>query len=151
MNREIKFRAWVPPITDGEISLPGFMDYDLGQQKIIATKTQTREIPTEFGFEHSQLGQYFLNQDLARYGDRLMQYTGLHDKNGKEIYEGDVICFIEDVIAETISGYPRYEPEGKITEVKLPDIFITLHSEEIPPANEIEVIGNIYENPELLR
>lgn len=81
----------------------------------------------------------------------VMQYTGLKDKNGKEIYEGDIVCHVEDVIAETIGGYHRYEPESKFTEVKIPEIFNAIRIEELPPANELEIIGNIYEHPHLLK
>ena len=90
----------------------------------------------------------------------LMQYTGLKDKNGKEIYEGDIICIMEDVVVETIGGYPRTEPEGKIRYVE----FHTGSWVYVNPQDKVdssflnffdghiyEVIGNIYENPELLK
>ena len=80
----------------------------------------------------------------------LIQSTGLLDKNGKEIWEGDIVCFVEDVAVETIGGHPRYEPEGKFVEVRIPDFFISIYNEEVPPVTELEIIGNIYENPELL-
>lgn len=63
----------------------------------------------------------------------LMQYTGLHDKNGKEIYEGDIL--------KASWGY-----QG---EVKF-DWFIYANL-ECTIADDVEVIGNIYENPELLK
>jgi uncharacterized phage protein (TIGR01671 family) len=83
----------------------------------------------------------------------LMQSTGVKDDNGKEIYEGDILDFgtwDNDDIAERgvveyntmrgayiITYYSPYGGEG----------FDLLNNEESP----IEVIGNIYENPELLR
>ena len=81
----------------------------------------------------------------------IMQYTGLKDKNGKEIYEGDVVCHVEDVVVETIGGYPRTEPEGKFVEVKIPDFYGFMWEMGLEDGSEeIEIIGNVYENGDLL-
>lgn len=78
----------------------------------------------------------------------VMQYTGLKDKNGKEIYEGDIISYKyyrgfsggeKEIIAkvEFIDGcFGFYEFVGYFNRYDL---------------NESKVIGNIYENPELLK
>ena len=68
----------------------------------------------------------------------LMQYTGLTDKNGTEIYEGDVV-----------RGY------GVTTRVRYNNIgyspfTVSVEKYERFRASNCEVIGNIYENPELL-
>jgi len=70
----------------------------------------------------------------------LMQYTGLKDKNGKEIYEGDVVKHSVEPIEinqiEFHNAQYHLEPHG----LSLCDEY------EI-----VEIIGNIHENPELLK
>lgn len=75
----------------------------------------------------------------------VMQYTGLKDKNGKEIYECDIL----DIGGQHIAGcFPPYIVEyedGGFTP------FSIAGWEYKAEAEECEVIGNTYENPELLR
>jgi uncharacterized phage protein (TIGR01671 family) len=93
----------------------------------------------------------------------LMQYTGLKDKNGKEIYEGDIVerTRNKDLIGKIIF-YPCYGWSA-IWKYKNPtneqrkDFFLTctIADNEFKEGKwiwktEVEVIGNIYENPELL-
>ena len=71
----------------------------------------------------------------------LMQYTGLHDKNGKEIYEGDIVK-----VRSYPSGYINtevYFKDGKFAFDGSNYSFKDLN-------DKVEVIGNIYENKELL-
>lgn len=73
----------------------------------------------------------------------LMQYTGLHDKNGKEIYEGDIVRKFNGIIGKVI--YEHSEFIIDVTNNKKLD-YGRLDLIE----NFVEVIGNIYENPDLL-
>jgi len=92
-----------------------------------------------------------LNQRLGQFSADiiLLQYTGLKDKNGIEIYEGDIVRHYD---------YP-YLKAGGISTVKwnVDACGFYPFTEEIadyghPSAGEwIEVIGNIYANPELLK
>jgi uncharacterized phage protein (TIGR01671 family) len=97
----------------------------------------------------------------------LMQYTGLKDKNGKEIYEGDILA-IPSIWHESIldDGSGPDEPYTQLVEMEFrdgcfgcvmeadsyfSDRFYSIKeiTEEITD-EPIEVIGNIYENPELI-
>lgn len=83
----------------------------------------------------------------------LMQFTGLLDKNGKEIYEGDIMC------PYAYNKNPKYSAKvifldggfmlsGGISSFRR--LIESLHHSR-KSGNEYEIIGNIYENPELLK
>ena len=143
MEREIKFRAWHKEEDKMYLNLQtGFNSHAIGGQ---------------------YLEECFTDSDLE-----IMQYTGLKDKNGKEIYEGDILevdiimgedehrgvhstekgvvvfksgCFNLDITSvEYYGSSARIDNEGYGEDTLINIMF----------ENESEVIGNIYENPELL-
>jgi uncharacterized phage protein (TIGR01671 family) len=76
----------------------------------------------------------------------VMQYTGLKDKNGKEIYEGDILLFLSgQLFAEPI--HVRVEFSRGAFIYKSPTFNSHMANEK---EEKFLVIGNIYENPELL-
>lgn len=79
--------------------------------------------------------------------DTIGQFTGLHDKNGREIYDGDIMK-----IYDSIAGYVRYNAKYWRYEVAAPKE--PIDNERIPsgvPSECWEIIGNIHDNPELLK
>jgi len=79
------------------------------------------------------------------------QYTGLTDKNGNKIFEGDIVEFyIEDV---RIVGKVFYSKDATAFEVwyELPESRLLLLSKTLCDFEYIKVIGNIHDNPELLK
>ena len=90
----------------------------------------------------------------------IMQYTGLKDKNGKEIYEGDIIEYKYDsgstFIGELVFGdYLKQTSDMNCRIIGFYLRGIDIDGQDwytdFPKVNHIEVIGNIYENPELLK
>lgn len=126
MRREIKFRAWV----------------------------ETRAFNGEpKGFEYLDL--YVDNEnDFANFPpENIEQYTGLKDKNGKEIYEGDIVTeTIDDGDNKIIQIYEVYWDEDMLNfGIRGTKGFnYNLHDELWETNASREVIGNIHENPELL-
>lgn len=82
----------------------------------------------------------------------LMQSTGIRDKNGKEIFEGDIVKFSDcddDVYVTPVVWDKNYACFGVSFGGKYPISFDYLE-EFYTELKDIEVVGNIYENPELL-
>lgn len=126
----------------------------------------------EEGFYLSLDGDLFQNDELDyknKSSFEIMQYTGLKDKNGKEIYEGDVVRTWEqdEHIPERdsgggIIGFDTKEGFSQIGVVDFKGAWFTYETKKhlegrkeqifapLDFTNDLEVIGNIYENPELL-
>lgn len=82
----------------------------------------------------------------------LMQSTGFKDKNGKEIFEGDILTNGIDVMSikrhDTLGFYIDFK--GKIDFIADGADLEEFEEDAKEIADIIEIIGNIYENPELL-
>lgn len=107
--------------------------------------------------EEFELNDALMNDYITAYPDEivLIQSTGLKDKNGKEIFEGDIVRTTRFLgRADEIGGFYEYEKDYvgvvKVLEgswvIDTGIVAVRLWSE----IDESEVLGNIYENKELL-
>lgn len=144
--REIKFRAW-----------------DKKNKKMLAPLLLAEILwSVDGGYFYCDAWDGYMEEELV-----LMQYTGLKDKNGKEIYEGDIVCFDGFMTADNSFGI---EPNGYIYDEGSVHIIVwndklagwDLNFEEdeewkykrdtrcLLIDKSCEIIGNIWQNPELL-
>lgn len=145
MKREIKFRAW--DSLENRWYEPTFEGYRGKIEEIMLSPRGrlTMRTMTEL-IDESMFPNRF----------ELMQYTGLHDKNGREIYEGDILkvtgedseSYVATVKWFGDEGYPAFDLAG-IPETRFYDanVLATIFQGGVETC---EVIGNIFENPELL-
>lgn len=126
--RDIKFRIW--DTENNEMLKVQELDFE----------------PTFYGgriaIRPDQYNDYFDTEDMI-----LMQYTGLKDKNGKEIYEGDIVLIDKE---NNIKGIVKY------SEVWAEFIVVNTNSiaDECEPLGDykenIKVLGNEFDNLDLL-
>ena len=129
--REVKFRVW---------------DYEERQMKSVDS------IHFPLGrCNRKCISVYNKEEDCYEwvYSYELMQYISIKDKNGKEIYEGDIVKYLDENWYE----YNTFYNMGKVC---YDDEFLSYYVtnrwsvEKEKVWNDIEVVGNIYENPEML-
>jgi uncharacterized phage protein (TIGR01671 family) len=122
--RDIKFRAWDKQ--ENEWYEPTFEAYRGKLWELLISFRGDLVAHTVAGLEHQSLWP-------ERY--ILMQYTGLKDKNGKEIYEGDIV---RDSVGQ---NYEVIFDKGEFTK-NWPNLWLDERRDE--------VVGNIWENSKLL-
>lgn len=124
--------------------------------RLIDTKSAVRIDPREFFITDSEVFIYYSDFDNSEKADMrhhvILQYTGLKDKNGTEIYEGDVL-YVEQI--DIIDPYIPHKKNVAVIYEGRDTAFV--FDEEVgfviglyTTPSELEVIGNTYENPELL-
>lgn len=133
LSREIKFRAWDKEAEKMFYSdkVPCDYDFAINKNGNLVCAVNCCYCDT-FGDEHDDWNEL----------DNIMQYTGLKDKHGKEIYEGDIVT--DGAYNYTVVFY------GGAWVARLDCESGSYHS-LYPASVNREVIGNIYENAELLK
>ena len=116
INREIKFRAWKIDWKNKNLKQ--------NQGRMI----QWKDIKDDFT-DILIKTSYFI----------LMQYTGLKDKNGVEIYEGDILEDIGEVVWVELSASFRINPSKKNKDISFTESFVNYDEKDR------EIIGNIYD------
>ena len=120
--REIKFRAW-----DGEkIAAPDYMTYETDTGEAVACWDDHDHARSECPFTSKEI----------------MQYTGLKDSKGTEIYEGDIVKDYEFGIDVEVSVVVFDKDQARF--------WLEAWGEGLDDIRDAVVIGNIYKNPELL-
>ena len=118
-----RFRVWLPDL-----------DQMLRVKALVFEKDKTRCV-CGYSFD------FYLEDENAT----IMQSTGLFDKEGQEIFEGDIVRFFDSlytVFYDIKEGSYRLKPHD--------DRWVVDYMSNFSSEESFEVVGNIYENPELM-
>ena len=130
--RELKFRAWIKNY-NCYADVLGF------EQDRLFVQFQSGE--------RAQHRLYVPIEDCV-----LEQYTGLKDKNGQKIYEGDIVTFMVERFNNVTLGFESEDWHTAVVEWNQDDACYSFMVRDVPFSvrYEAEVIGNIHKQPELL-
>ena len=128
MNRPLKFRAWDKEKKEiSDISVITWHEHNYnGEMNYVVCYPSLHTPPIE---------------DVI-----LMQFTGLLDRNGKEVFEGDIVKEELDNTYYWAIGYR----DGAFVDLEGQTTLYEMNIEDGELTN-LEVVGNIYSNPELLK
>lgn len=145
MEREILFRGKM--IDNGEW-IEGFFVQQKEKFYICSNLYQIMDGYSSKNGQHYGFGDFYEVDP-----ETVCQYTGLTDKNGKKIYEGDILkrILLPTKRIENVFRVKFVPVKSCFSAIDLNGSDVTFISDYINSNYEIEVIGNIFDNPELLK
>jgi len=132
MKRELKFRVW-------DVETKRFFKTDYNEHLSVAISVDGKTLYQNYVGGDKEIGKDVIIQ----------QFTGLKDRHEKEIYEGDIVkVYSEEFENENFTGEVIFDEGSFLTWINKNDIRGVWN---LWSGDDIEVIGNIMENPELLK
>lgn len=147
MKREIKFRAWMTK--DKKMVEISDLHFVTGIFQAKAWEGMEKHFVSDMGYISANWGEH---------GNPIMQFTGLHDKNGKEIFEGDIVKCNKNIPEK----YDNHGRKGEVVYRNKEAQFVVENEYGFAitslyvfgiargEVSCLEVIGNVFENPELI-
>ncbi len=141
MESRKKFRAWDKALK--EMLYPTWEEDFVGFVKIgffvfRSKKQPTQRSPLSWILRHPE------SFDLEQFIDR-------EDINGKDIYEGSIVSFLEDKAAKPFIGVIKYEPMKSAYWIDNPETRSAFYLWDANRESTIEIVGNSHENLDLLK
>lgn len=150
MKREIKFRAW-----NTEMKHMIFPSLQFGREiwpctykRVIKNETNEDGYTKEIILEMVSVDHILQSPEFD-----VMQYTGVFDKNGKEIYEGDIVFNHAETGVSNSNTIIWYDDRYVIEQLSAQgdkDNSVGIYLELYLLSDDIEIIGNIYELPKIV-